>query len=102
MKPLKGALFPVAFLLLWEIGMRASGIQSDSLAPPSQIAVAFYEALLDGTVFERTAQTLFVVICGLGIGGGLAQGAETPRDKRESGKYRETEHVKTVYRLARF
>ena len=72
MKPLKGALFPVAFLLLWEIGMRASGIQSDSLAPPSQIAVAFYEALLDGTVFERTAQTLFVVICGLGIGGGLA------------------------------
>lgn len=72
MKPLKGALFPVAFLLLWEIGMRASGIQSDSLAPPSQIVVAFYEALIDGTVLDRTAQTLFVVICGLGIGGGLA------------------------------
>ncbi|MGH7035846.1 MAG: ABC transporter permease [Stellaceae bacterium] len=72
MKLLKGALFPVAFLLLWEIGMRASGIQSDSLAPPSQIAVAFYDALLDGTVLERTAQTLFMVICGLGIGGGLA------------------------------
>ncbi len=72
MKPLKGALFPVAFLLLWEIGMGASGIQSDSLAPPSQIVVAFYEALIDGTVLDRTAQTLFVVICGLGIGGGLA------------------------------
>jgi NitT/TauT family transport system permease protein len=71
-KAIKGALFPVAFLLLWEIGMRASGIQSDSLAPPSQIAVAFYEALFDGTVIDRTAQTLFVVICGLCIGGGLA------------------------------
>ena len=72
MRVLKAIVFPVLFLAVWEIGLRASGIQSDSLAPPSQIAIAFYEALVDGTVLDRTAQTLFVVICGLGIGGGLA------------------------------
>lgn len=72
MKTLKGLVLPVAFLLFWEIGFRWSGIQSDSLAPPSEIAVAFYRALLDGTVVHRTGETLFTALCGLGIGGGLA------------------------------
>ncbi len=72
MKALKGALFPVAFLVFWEVGMRVSGIKSDSLAAPSQIAVAFYGALADGTLLHRTGETLFSVLCGLGIGGGLA------------------------------
>jgi sulfonate transport system permease protein len=71
-KALKGALFPAAFLVFWEIGMRVSGIQSDSLAPPSRIAVAFYGAIVDGTLLHRTGETLFSVLCGLGIGGGLA------------------------------
>lgn len=72
MKALKGALLPVAFLVFWEVGMRVSGIKSDSLAAPSQIAVAFYGALADGTLLHRTGETLFSVLCGLGIGGGLA------------------------------
>jgi ABC-type nitrate/sulfonate/bicarbonate transport system permease component len=71
-KALKGALFPAAFLAFWEIGMRVSGVESDSLAPPSRIAVAFYGAVVDGTLFHRTGETLFSVLCGLGIGGGLA------------------------------
>jgi len=71
-KFLKGALLPLALLVFWEIGMRWSGIESDSLAPPSAIALAFYEAIIDGTILQRTGETLFSVLCGLGLGGGLA------------------------------
>lgn len=52
--------------------MRISGYESDSLARPSQIVLAFYEALLDGTILHRTAETLFAAVMGLTIGGGLA------------------------------
>jgi NitT/TauT family transport system permease protein len=72
MKSLKAIVLPVSFLAFWEIGMRASGIESDSLARPSQIALAFYEALADGTIVHRTAETLFAALTGLAIGGGLA------------------------------
>ncbi len=72
MRTLKALVFPVLFLAFWEIGMRAGGVESDSLAAPSQIAVAFYGAVRDGTLLHRTAETLFSVLCGLGIGGGLA------------------------------
>jgi ABC-type nitrate/sulfonate/bicarbonate transport system permease component len=69
---LKGIAFPLAFLLVWEAGMRWTGVQSDSLAPPSQIAVAFFGALLDGTILRRTAETLYAALMGLAIGGGSA------------------------------
>ena len=72
MKTLKGIVVPVGFLLAWELGMRAARIESDSLALPSQILVAFVEALGDGTILHRTGETLFAALCGLGIGGGLA------------------------------
>ncbi|HUZ75449.1 MAG TPA: ABC transporter permease subunit [Stellaceae bacterium] len=72
MRFLKGAAFPLGFLALWEIWMRAAGIHSDSLAPPSQIAVAFYGVLVDGTILDRTGQTLAAALAGLAIGGGLA------------------------------
>src|SRR5262249_45441391 len=71
-KFLKGAALPVALLVLWEIGMRVSHVESDSLAPPSAIVLAFYEAIIDGTILQRTGETLFSVLCGLGVGGGLA------------------------------
>jgi ABC-type nitrate/sulfonate/bicarbonate transport system permease component len=69
---LKGAYVPLAFLALWEIWMRAAGVHSDSLAPPSAIAAAFYDALRDGTLADRTAQTLGAALGGLALGGGLA------------------------------
>jgi ABC-type nitrate/sulfonate/bicarbonate transport system permease component len=72
MRAAKGVLFPLACLLAWEIAMRASDIQSDALAPPSAIAVAFWGALMDGTIFARTAETLYAALMGLAIGGGLA------------------------------
>ena len=72
MKLLKALVLPVALLIVWEIAMRVSGVQSDSLAAPSQIAVAFYTAMLDGTIPRRTAETLRAALTGLAIGGGSA------------------------------
>jgi NitT/TauT family transport system permease protein len=71
-KILKGLVLPIAFLVAWEIAMRATGVESDSLAPPSEIAAAFYGALLDGTIARRTAETLRTALTGLAIGGGGA------------------------------
>jgi len=71
-KLLKALVLPVALLIVWEIAMRVSGVQSDSLAAPSQIAVAFYTAMLDGTIPRRTAETLRAALTGLAIGGGSA------------------------------
>lgn len=72
MKTLKGFLLPAALLILWEVWFRASGIQSDLIAAPSQIAVAFWTALTDGTIATRTGQTLRAAMTGLAIGGGSA------------------------------
>jgi len=53
--------------------------------------------------FFRKAGMAAVGAAAFGLGGGLAQGAtESNRDKREAAGYRETEHVKKVYRLSRF
>ena len=41
MKLVKALVLPVLLLVAWEVAMRVSGIESDSLAMPSQIAVAF-------------------------------------------------------------
>lgn len=67
-KTLKGAVLPVALLVLWEAAMRLHPVQSDSLAPPSQIAVAFVGAILDGSIFTATWQTLQTAVGGLAIG----------------------------------
>ena len=72
MKTAKGFLLPIILLILWEVGMRASGVQSDSLAPPSEIAAAFWGAIADGTIPRRTAETLRAALTGLAIGGGSA------------------------------
>jgi NitT/TauT family transport system permease protein len=72
MRALKGFLLPVLLLILWEMSMRVSDIRSDSLPSPSQIAVAFWTAVADGTVLRRTAETLRSALTGLAVGGGSA------------------------------
>ena len=72
MKLVKALVLPVLLLVAWEVAMRVSGIESNSLAMPSQIAVAFYTALLDGTILRRTGETLRAALTGLAIGGGSA------------------------------
>jgi ABC-type nitrate/sulfonate/bicarbonate transport system permease component len=71
-RALKGFLLPLVLLILWEIGMRKGGIQSDSMAAPSDIAVAFWTAIWDGTIPRRTGETLRAALIGLAIGGGSA------------------------------
>lgn len=67
---MKGLILPLLLIALAEVGARAVG-QSDSLAPPSQIVLAFGEALADGSLLSATRDTLIAAFAGLGIGGGI-------------------------------
>ncbi|SFV05545.1 ABC transporter permease [Pseudoduganella namucuonensis] len=72
---LRGAVVPLALLLLAEAGMRAAGTQSDALARPSEVALALGEALGDGSLLRASAQTLGAGGAGLLVGGGLGLAA---------------------------
>ena len=65
MKILKALLLPAILLVAWEIAMHVNRVESDSLAAPSQIAIAFKNAMLDGTILTRTGETLRAAMLGL-------------------------------------
>jgi NitT/TauT family transport system permease protein len=71
----RGFVLPAALLILAEIGARAGG-PSDSVAPPSEVALSFIDALSDGSLLIATRDTLACAFGGLAIGGaiGLALG----------------------------
>jgi NitT/TauT family transport system permease protein len=64
-------LVPFAILGVIEIAMRTSGIKSDGIALPSQIAVALVTLIADGEIFLRTAETIGAIAVGVPIGGAL-------------------------------
>ena len=66
----KALALPAALIVLAEIAARAGG-QSDSIAPPSEVAAAFGEALADGSMIAATRDTLLTAFGGLAIGAGL-------------------------------
>jgi ABC-type nitrate/sulfonate/bicarbonate transport system permease component len=68
----RGALFPVVALLLMEVTYHSGPQTSDSFAAPSQIFVAFLEAIRDGTLAGATYET--VVACAVGVSLGMALG----------------------------
>jgi ABC-type nitrate/sulfonate/bicarbonate transport system permease component len=68
---LKAFVLPVAVLVAFEIWVRAAGLHSDSLAPPSAIAVALVEAFRDGSILIATRDTLISAFAGLLLGGSL-------------------------------
>jgi len=68
---LKAFMLPVAVLVAFEIWVRAAGPHSDSLAPPSAIAVALVEAFRDGSILIATRDTLISAFAGLLLGGSL-------------------------------
>jgi ABC-type nitrate/sulfonate/bicarbonate transport system permease component len=72
----KAYLLPISALVVLEIWARAVDLQSDSLAPPSAIAIALGEAFKDGTILIATRDTLASAFAGLLVGGavGLAVG----------------------------
>jgi ABC-type nitrate/sulfonate/bicarbonate transport system permease component len=72
----KPFVLPVAALLVLEMWARAVHLQSDSLAPPSAVAIALVEAFKDGSILVASRDTLASAFAGLLIGGavGLAFG----------------------------
>lgn len=68
---LRGWVVPVVLLALAEIALRVSGIQSEALARPTEVAGALWEAVADGSLFKATAQTLGAGVGGLLIGCGF-------------------------------
>lgn len=68
---LRGAVVPLGLLLLAEAGMRLNQVQSDALARPSEVGLALWQALLDGSLWLSSGQTLGAALAGLGLGGGL-------------------------------
>ena len=67
----KAAVLPIAIVVLCEIAARVSGVQSDSLAPPSAIFLALFEALGDGSILHATRDTLLSAFAGLAAGGAI-------------------------------
>jgi NitT/TauT family transport system permease protein len=75
MRYARAAVVPILLLVAAEIAARAGG-PSDSVAPPSAVALAFIEALRDGSLLTATRDTLIGAFAGLAIGAaiGLALG----------------------------
>lgn len=72
---MKGLALPALLIALAEIGARLHG-QSDVIAPPSQVILAFGETIRDGTLATATRDTLIAAFAGLAVGAaiGLALG----------------------------
>lgn len=62
---------PVVLLILWEIAARAGLITARLMPAPSTIAVAGWNALMDGTLVYHTLISTRRALIGLAIGGGL-------------------------------
>lgn len=84
---LKALALPVTALALAEIAARVIGVQSDSLAPPSAVFAALFEALRDGSILHATRDTLVSAFAGLAAGGvtglvlGILLGIVPPFDR---------------------
>ena len=72
---MKGLVLPALLIVLAEIGARLHG-PSDVIAPPSQVIVAFGEAIRNGSLILATRDTLIAAFGGLTVGAiiGLALG----------------------------
>ena len=68
---MRGLLVPLAAVLLAELAARSVGVSSDTLAAPSQAAMALWAAAADGTLFAWTGQTLGTALTGFAVGAGL-------------------------------
>ena len=70
----RGFVIPVVLVLLWEIGARVGTLPHDTMSQPSDIVVAGWDALLDGTLLLATWQTFESALLGLAIGSGIGIG----------------------------
>ena len=70
MKIWRALALPAVLLVLAEIGARAGG-PSDTIAPPSEVLVALFGALADGSLLAATRDTLASAFAGLAIGAAI-------------------------------
>lgn len=70
MKIWRTLALPAVLLVLAEIGARAGG-PSDTIAPPSEVLVALFGALADGSLLAATRDTLASAFAGLAIGAAI-------------------------------
>ena len=75
-KAVKGLALPLLAVAAAELAARHYGVHSDSLAAPSAVALALYEALRDGSLLGWSGETIASALLGLALGGlaGLALG----------------------------
>src|SRR3954469_10497306 len=64
----RGLFIPVLLIVLWEVGSWADILPPDTMSRPSEIAVAGWDALLDGSLLLATLQTFETALLGLAIG----------------------------------
>ena len=64
----RGPLIPVLLIVLWEIGSRVGVLPEDTMSRPSDIAVAGWDVLLDGSLLLATFQTFQTALIGLALG----------------------------------
>lgn len=62
---LRAIVFPVLMILLWEITSRTGLLKFDYLSRPSDIMLAGYSALVDGSILLATWQTFEAALFGL-------------------------------------
>ena len=67
---MRGLALPLLLVVVAEIGARLHGA-SDAIAPPSAVALAFVEALRDGSLALATRDTLIAAFAGLVAGGSI-------------------------------
>src|SRR6185437_4859146 len=67
----RGALIPVSLIVLWEIGAQTGVLPHDTMSRPSEIAVAGWNALMDGSLLIATLQTFETALLGLAIGSSI-------------------------------
>ncbi len=64
----RGMILPVGLIIVAEAAARLTNLQSDALAPPSDILLSGIKALADGSMLYATWQTLANAFAGLAIG----------------------------------
>ena len=62
-----GLIIPLLLLLGWELSGRTGHLSLDVLSRPSDIAVAWFNSLMDGTLLLATWQTFETALVGLAI-----------------------------------
>jgi ABC-type nitrate/sulfonate/bicarbonate transport system permease component len=74
---MRGLILPGSVIALWEAVGRSQVVQSDQMSRPSEIALAGFAALTDGSMLSATSQTITTALVGLLIGSviGISLGA---------------------------